>query len=100
MGIDQQAASTQEFGEICKPNTVQIYQAPVVEEKPKTAGYADHMYKNTVNQEVIDSLGGIEDTIKPLKLSLREHELRPYEFQMDMKKQAAEIRELNLMHSQ
>ena len=39
-----------------------------------------HTMNNTVTQEVIDSLGGIIDTVKPLKLSLKEHELRPYEF--------------------
>ena len=86
--------------EIRKPATVKIYQPPTTEEIPKGAGFATHILNNTVSQEVIDSLGGIQDTIKPMKLALKEHELRPYEFQVDYKKQASEIRELNLIHSQ
>jgi hypothetical protein len=34
-----------------------------------------------VSQDVIDSLGGIEDTIKPLERSLLTHELRPYDYE-------------------
>ena len=66
--------------QIRKPATTKIYQAPPSEEKPKGAGYVDHILNTSVPQNVIDSLGGIEDTIKPLKLSLKDHELRPYEF--------------------
>ena len=55
------------------------------DEKPRGAGFANHILNNTVPREVIDSLGGIQDTIKPLKLSLKEHELRPYEIQRDYK---------------
>ena len=96
--LENKISGTQD--EIRKPATTKIYQAPPSEEKPKGAGYANHILNTSVPQEVIDSLGGIEDTIKPLKLSLKEHELRPYEFQKDYKKSAAEIRELNLLHSQ
>ena len=40
---------------------------------------------NTVTMEVLDSLGGIKDTIKPIASSLTAHELRPYELQVDYK---------------
>jgi hypothetical protein len=33
----------------------------------------------SVNKQVIDSLGGIIDTLKPLEKSLREHEMRPFD---------------------
>ena len=32
-----------------------------------------------VKREVIDSLGGLQDTIKPLEQSLKQHEMRPFE---------------------
>lgn len=34
-----------------------------------------------VKKEVIDSLGGIIDTIKPLEQSLRQHEMRPFDIE-------------------
>lgn len=34
---------------------------------------------NTVRQDVIESLGGLTDTIKPLEASLRNHEMRPFD---------------------
>ena len=66
--------------EIRKPASVKIYQMPQTEEQPKGAGYMSHVLNNTVSQDVIDSLGGIQDTIRPMKLALKGHELRPYEF--------------------
>ena len=50
-----------------------------VEDPPKGAGYISHILNNTVSKDVIESLGGIQDTIKPMKLALKGHELRPYE---------------------
>lgn len=35
---------------------------------------------NQVTQEVLDSLGGIQDTVKPMQESLMKNELRPYEY--------------------
>jgi len=32
-----------------------------------------------VPKEVIDSLGGIVNTVKPIEQSLREHEMRPFD---------------------
>jgi hypothetical protein len=34
--------------------------------------------KNTVTQDVIEELGGITDTVKPLEGSLQHHEMRKY----------------------
>jgi hypothetical protein len=33
----------------------------------------------SVRKEVIDSLGGIEDTLKPIEESLKMHEMRPFD---------------------
>mgnify|MGYP001002037047 CR=1 FL=1 len=38
---------------------------------------------NTVTKEVLDSLGGLKDTIKPIANSLTTHEMRPYEIHID-----------------
>ena len=46
---------------------------------------------NRVSQAVIDSLGGIEDTIKPMQNTLKKHELRPFDYLRDY---ATEIKSL------
>ena len=38
---------------------------------------------NTVRKDVIDALGGIKDTLKPLEESLRQHEMRPFDVEPD-----------------
>jgi hypothetical protein len=35
---------------------------------------------NTVSKEILNSLGGIEDTIAPMKESLMKNELRPFDY--------------------
>ena len=47
---------------------------------------------NTVTKEVLDSLGGLKDTIKPIQSSLTNHELRPYEVQVDYKETIQALR--------
>ena len=49
------------------------------------AGFASHTMNNTVTKEILDSLGGIKDTIRPIASSLTSHELRPFELQIDYK---------------
>ena len=63
------------------PNLVQIYQAPAKKSAPppREAGFASLALNNTVTKEVLDSLGGIRDTIRPIATSLTTHEMRPYE---------------------
>ena len=71
--------------EIRKPKVVQIYQAPPQEKTPPPpptkpdAGFASITMNNTVTREVLESLGGLRDTIKPIADSLTTHEMRPYE---------------------
>ena len=36
---------------------------------------------STVQKDVIDALGGIQDTVRPLEKSLREHEMRPFDIE-------------------
>lgn len=48
--------------------------------------YRSMKYMDRVPDDVIDSIGGIEDTLKPLQETLRQHELRPYSIQRDYKK--------------
>jgi hypothetical protein len=39
-----------------------------------------------VDEQVIESIGGIEDTLKPLRSTLQQHELRPYSVHRDYRK--------------
>jgi hypothetical protein len=48
--------------------------------------------QTSVPQEVIDSLGGIQNTIKPLEKSLIAHELRPYDYFIDYKQTVLDLR--------
>jgi hypothetical protein len=46
-------------------------------------GYGPEFYRslttnNRVDKGIIESIGGIENTLKPLEESLKEHELRPF----------------------
>ena len=76
------------------PNLVQIYQAPKKKMPPPIldAGFASHTMNNTVTKEILDSLGGIKDTIRPIASSLTTHELRPYELQIDYKQTLNDLR--------
>ena len=56
------------------------------------AGYASHTMNNTVTKEVLDSLGGLKDTIRPTAASLTTYEQRPYELQIDYKQTLNELR--------
>jgi hypothetical protein len=40
--------------------------------------YRDIYLSNTVTKDIIEQLGGIKDTVRPIEESLRHHELRPY----------------------
>ena len=66
-----------------KPQSVTIYQIPKENPQPpvpyKPEYYRALQMNNTVRQEVIESLGGLADTIKPLEPSLRNHEMRPFD---------------------
>ena len=68
------------------PKLVQIYQKPDEKTPPPPkpdAGFAALTMNNTVTKEVLDSLGGIKDTIRPIQTSLTTHEMRPYEYHYD-----------------
>ena len=39
-----------------------------------------------MDERVIESLGGIIDTLKPLEATLKQHELRPYSVQRDYRR--------------
>ena len=56
------------------------------------AGFACHTMNNTVTKEVLDSLGGLKDTIRPIATSLTTHEMRPYEIQINYKQTVNEMR--------
>ncbi len=78
------------------PKLVQIYQAPQPEKREvptkPDAGFASHTLNNTVTREVLESLGGIKDTIRPIADSLTTHEMRPYEIQVDYRKTLQDLR--------
>jgi len=70
-----------------KPATVSIYQLPQnpkqpANPQPPRAEYYRAIQMNTsVRKEVIDSLGGIQDSLKPIEKSLKEHEMRPFDIE-------------------
>ena len=77
------------------PTLVQIYQAPPKKPeppKPVDGGFACHVMNNTVTKEVLESLGGIKDTIRPIATSLTTHEMRPYEIQRDYRQTVNDMR--------
>ena len=76
------------------PNLVQIYNLPTKKMPPPVldAGYASQTMNNTVTKEVLDSLGGLKDTIRPIAASLTTHEMRPYELQIDYKQTVNDLR--------
>ena len=44
--------------------------------------YYGNLRRNTgVSKAVVDSLGGLVDSIKPLEQSLKQHEMRPFEIE-------------------
>eukprot|EP00352_Strombidinopsis_acuminata_P002604 CAMPEP_0176395560 /NCGR_PEP_ID=MMETSP0126-20121128/43505_1 /TAXON_ID=141414 ORGANISM="Strombidinopsis acuminatum, Strain SPMC142" /NCGR_SAMPLE_ID=MMETSP0126 /ASSEMBLY_ACC=CAM_ASM_000229 /LENGTH=121 /DNA_ID=CAMNT_0017768509 /DNA_START=199 /DNA_END=564 /DNA_ORIENTATION=+ len=53
--------------------------------------YMDLINQNTTNKDVIDSLGGIDDMLKPLEGSMKKHELRPYTIQVDYQEEIKNI---------
>lgn len=54
--------------------------------------YSQIKMQTNVSQEVIDSLGGIQNTIKPLEKSLFAHELRPFDYFCDYKQTLLDLR--------
>ncbi len=48
--------------------------------------YRSLQAQNLVDERVIESLGGIIDTLKPLEATLKQHELRPYSVQRDYRR--------------
>ena len=93
-GPDLMKQSKDTYDEIRKPKLVQIYQAPQLKTAPPPpdGGFACLALNNTVSQEVIDSLGGIKDTVRPIHESLTTHELRPYEIQHDYRQMVNDLR--------
>lgn len=46
-----------------------------------------------MTKEVLDSLGGLKDTIRPIANSLTSHEMRPYEIHYDYRQTLKQVRE-------
>ena len=46
---------------------------------PRPEYYRAIQMNTSVRKEVIDALGGIQDTLKPIEKSLRQHEMRPFD---------------------
>lgn len=63
---------------IPRPKIYQTYADPgPVHPRPN---YIAMTQNNSVTQEVLNSLGGIQDTVSPMKESLLKNELRPYDY--------------------
>lgn len=65
-------------------------QQPDRQQRAETPGSAEFyralQQKNMVDEQVIESIGGITDTLKQLQGTLRQHELRPYSVHRDYRK--------------
>ena len=61
-------------------NSVALYSQP----GGPPPGFVDPMQyrkikdNNMVDKSIMESIGGIEDTLKPLQETLKQHELRPF----------------------
>lgn len=69
-----------------KPHTVSIYsipenQAPQRIEPNRPEFYRSIQMNTKVEKGIIDSLGGIMDTVKPMEASLQMHEMRPFDIE-------------------
>ena len=69
-----------------KPQTVSIYQLPQNPKQdparpPKPEYYRSIQMNSQVKADVIEALGGIEDSISPLQKSLMQHEMRPFDLE-------------------
>lgn len=67
-----------------------LYQSQDNQDKSGVPGTAEFyrslQTQNLVDEKVIESIGGIQDTLKPLEATLRQHELRPYSVQRDYRR--------------
>ena len=78
------------------PRLVQIYGSGTSDKKPAPpvkaeAGYAAITLENTVTRDVLESIGGIKDTIRPLASSLTSHEMRPYDVHVDYRQTLSQV---------
>ena len=68
-----------------KPQTVSIYQVPqnppqpAKPQPPRPEYYRAIQMNTSVRKEAIESLGGIQDSVKAIEKSLKEHEMRPFD---------------------
>ena len=77
---------------IPKPKIYQTYKDSGPSAAFPKPDYMSIINNNIVNQDVIDSLGGIEDTIKPMQESLIANELRPYDYIRNYKQEIERVR--------
>jgi hypothetical protein len=69
---------------------VSLYNPPSSQDAAGVPGTAEFyrslQTQNLVDEKVIESIGGIQDTLRPLEGTLKQHELRPYSVQRDYRK--------------
>ena len=77
---------------IQKPRVYQTYSDPFPMPRFDRPNYFMMTQNNQAPPEVIEQLGGVPDTIKPMHESLLRNELRPYEFVRNYAKEIMELR--------
>ena len=68
-----------------------VDEPPVDKGKEAARSFRDIYLSNTVTKDVIEQLGGIKDTVRPIEESLRHHELRPYQISQAYRAAMAEV---------
>ena len=89
---------------LLKPQSITIYQlpqnpAPSAPQPPRPEYYRAIQMNQSVRREVIDSLGGIKDTLKPMQRSLKQHEMRPFDIEPNYKAEMAISKNPDLFRS-
>lgn len=66
--------------EIRKPKVYKLYEDPGVLPPADRPDYKGMTLKNEVRSDMLESLGGVQSSIKPMEADLLKHELRPYDY--------------------
>ena len=67
-----------------QPTLFQTYSRPLAPTHPPKLDYLGITKKNDVPKQILESLGGIKDTVSPMEESLRQNEMRPFDYVRDI----------------
>jgi hypothetical protein len=78
---------------IPKPKIYKLYDDPGVIAPQDRPDYKAITMRNEVRMDMLESLGGLESSIKPLEKDLRKHEMRPYDYVRNYGEEIRQMRE-------